>query len=126
MTRAVASQRVPEGMTLMYHAQEKIVNVPASEVTGGRGGAYPAARKSGRLGQLSPVPVKTRYGIHVVRVDKRVPGRALPCEAVAEKIADYLKEASWRRAFRQYVQLLAGSARISGIDMAAATTPLAL
>ena len=48
VTRAVASQRVPEGMTLMYHAQEKIVNVPASEVTGGRGGAYPAARKSGR------------------------------------------------------------------------------
>ena len=75
-------------------------------------------------GQLSPVPVKTRYGVHVVRVDKRVPGRTLPYEAVAEKIADYLKEASWRRAFRQYVQLLAGSARISGIDMAAATTPL--
>ena len=75
-------------------------------------------------GQLSPVPVKTRYGVHVVRVDKRVPGRALPYEAVSEKIADYLKEASWRRAFRQYVQLLAGSARITGIDIAAAETPL--
>ena len=75
-------------------------------------------------GQLSPVPVKTRYGVHVVRVDKRVPGRALPYEAVAEKIADYLKEASWRRAFRQYVQLLAGSADITGIDMAAASSPL--
>ena len=75
-------------------------------------------------GQLSPVPVKTRYGIHVVRVDKRVEGRSLPYEAVSEKIADYLKEASWRRAFRQYVQLLAGSARISGFDIAAAETPL--
>ncbi len=75
-------------------------------------------------GQLSPVPVKTRYGVHVVRVDKRVEGRALPYEAVAAKIADYLKEASWRRAFRQYVQLLAGSARISGFDIAAAETPL--
>ena len=75
-------------------------------------------------GQLSPVPVKTRYGVHVVRVDKRVPGRALPYEAVAEKIAEYLKEASWRRAFGQYVRLLAGSARIAGFDIASAETPL--
>lgn len=32
--RVVVSQRVPETMILMYHAQEKIVNVPGSEVTG--------------------------------------------------------------------------------------------
>ena len=38
--RAVVSQRVPEGMSLMYHAQEKIVNVPLSEVTGFRGGIH--------------------------------------------------------------------------------------
>ncbi|MDE0410472.1 MAG: peptidylprolyl isomerase [Alphaproteobacteria bacterium] len=75
-------------------------------------------------GQLSPVPVKTRYGVHVVRVDKRVPGRALPYEAVADKIADYLKEASWRRAFGQYVRLLAGGALITGFDIAAAESPL--
>lgn len=38
--RAVVSQRVPEGMTMMYHAQEKIINVPASEITGARGGIH--------------------------------------------------------------------------------------
>jgi nitrate reductase alpha subunit len=38
--RAVVSQRVPEGMCLMYHAQEKIVNVPGSEITGRRGGIH--------------------------------------------------------------------------------------
>ncbi|WP_315382709.1 nitrate reductase subunit alpha [Microvirgula aerodenitrificans] len=38
--RAVVSQRVPEGMTLMYHAQEKIVNVPGAEVSGKRGGIH--------------------------------------------------------------------------------------
>jgi nitrate reductase alpha subunit len=38
--RAVVSQRVPEGMVLMYHAQEKIVNVPGSELTGARGGIH--------------------------------------------------------------------------------------
>jgi nitrate reductase alpha subunit len=38
--RAVVSQRVAEGMCLMYHAQEKIVNVPGSEITGTRGGIH--------------------------------------------------------------------------------------
>ncbi|MGH7071544.1 MAG: nitrate reductase subunit alpha [Acetobacteraceae bacterium] len=38
--RAVVSQRVQVGMCLMYHAQEKIVNVPGSEVTGLRGGIH--------------------------------------------------------------------------------------
>ena len=38
--RAVVSQRVPEGMVLMYHAQEKIVNIPGSEITGARGGIH--------------------------------------------------------------------------------------
>ncbi|PWJ83783.1 nitrate reductase alpha subunit [Pseudaminobacter salicylatoxidans] len=38
--RAVVSQRVQEGMCMMYHAQEKIVNVPGSEITGLRGGIH--------------------------------------------------------------------------------------
>jgi nitrate reductase alpha subunit len=38
--RAVVSQRVNEGMVLMYHAQEKIVNVPGSEITAARGGIH--------------------------------------------------------------------------------------
>ncbi|MCW5568413.1 MAG: nitrate reductase subunit alpha [Dokdonella sp.] len=40
VARAVVSQRVPRGMVLMYHAQEKIVNVPGSEITGARGGIH--------------------------------------------------------------------------------------
>ena len=38
--RAVVSQRIKPGMIMMYHAQEKIVNVPGSEVTGQRGGIH--------------------------------------------------------------------------------------
>jgi nitrate reductase alpha subunit len=38
--RAVVSQRVHEGMCMMYHAQEKIVNVPGSQITGLRGGIH--------------------------------------------------------------------------------------
>ena len=40
VARAVVSQRVKEGMCMMYHAQEKIVNVPGSEQTRQRGGIH--------------------------------------------------------------------------------------
>ena len=40
VARAVVSQRVKPGMCMMYHAQEKIVNVPGSEMTGQRGGIH--------------------------------------------------------------------------------------
>ncbi|MCU8983557.1 hypothetical protein OE507_28770, partial [Pseudomonas aeruginosa] len=36
----VVSQRVKDGMVMMYHAQERIVNVPGSETTGTRGGHH--------------------------------------------------------------------------------------
>jgi nitrate reductase alpha subunit len=38
--RAVVSQRVNPGMMMMYHAQEKIINTPGSELTGHRGGIH--------------------------------------------------------------------------------------
>ena len=38
--RAVVSQRIKDGTTFMYHAQEKIVNTPGSERTGRRGGIH--------------------------------------------------------------------------------------
>ena len=40
VARAVVSQRVPEGMTMMYHAQEKTINTPKSPTTGARGGIH--------------------------------------------------------------------------------------
>lgn len=38
--RAVVSQRMKEGTIFMYHAQEKIVNTPGSQITGQRGGIH--------------------------------------------------------------------------------------
>ena len=40
VARAVVSQRMKEGTIYMYHAQEKIVNTPGSEMTGHRGGIH--------------------------------------------------------------------------------------
>ena len=47
VARAVVSQRVKEGMCMMYHAQEKIVNVPGSEMTGQRGGIHNSVTRIG-------------------------------------------------------------------------------
>ncbi len=38
--RAVVSQRVKPGMVMKYHAQEKTINTPGSEITGTRGGIH--------------------------------------------------------------------------------------
>nr|MCU0909755.1 nitrate reductase subunit alpha [Paracoccaceae bacterium] len=38
--RAVVSQRIKDGTMFMYHAQEKIVNTPGSNITGKRGGIH--------------------------------------------------------------------------------------
>ncbi|MFC1602488.1 nitrate reductase subunit alpha [Pseudomonadota bacterium] len=45
VARVVVSQRVPRGMALMYHAQEKNVNVPGSNTTGKRGGILNSVTK---------------------------------------------------------------------------------
>lgn len=44
--RVVVSQRVPNGMAIMYHAQEKNVNVPGSPSTGKRGGILNAVTRT--------------------------------------------------------------------------------
>ncbi len=43
--RAVVSQRIGKGMILMYHAQERILNIPGSETTGTRGGHHNSVTK---------------------------------------------------------------------------------
>ena len=75
-------------------------------------------------GQLCPVPVMTRYGAHVLRLDRRICGRELPFEIAKPRIADYLHERAWRRAVHQYMQLLIGGAEISGVALSGATSPL--
>jgi peptidyl-prolyl cis-trans isomerase C len=75
-------------------------------------------------GQLCPVPVRSRYGFHVLQVQQRVDGKPLPFQSVQEKIASYLEERVWRQAVRQYIQVLIGSADITGIKLQGASSPL--
>lgn len=73
---------------------------------------------------ILPRLVMTRYGFHVIAVDRRVPGQRLPFEIVRDRIAAHLADQVQQVALRQYVQLLAGQAEIVGVDLAAAPTPL--
>lgn len=69
-------------------------------------------------GTITPEPVATRYGFHVIRLDRRIDGRLVPFEAVAERIAGYLEDRVERLALAQYVARLASRAAIDGVTLA--------
>lgn len=68
-------------------------------------------------GSLTTEPVQTRYGLHIIRLDRRIEGRELPFDAVAGRIADYLTESAQRRATAQYIARLVTRAEIAGVEM---------
>ncbi len=103
--------------------------------------ACPSASQGGNLGQISQGqttpeferalsalapgettrwPVETRYGFHVIRLNRRIEGEELPFELVADRIADYLRECVGRRATAQYIARLVSRAEIAGIELAGA------
>lgn len=105
----------------------------------------PSAGQGGNLGQLSPrstvpefesaleamvegeisrAPVASRFGYHIIALDRRIEPRRLPFEAVHGKIAVWLEAQAWSRASAQYVQILAGRAKIEGIDISGSESPL--
>jgi peptidyl-prolyl cis-trans isomerase C len=71
-----------------------------------------------------PRLVHSRFGLHVVEVLAREPGVAPAYESVRSAVAQALRQQTFATALRQYLQLLAGRARIVGVDLDAATTPL--
>ena len=73
---------------------------------------------------LLPEPVRTRYGYHVIYLEKRIPGAQLPFEAVRERIAAWLEASSWSKAVAQYIGILAGRTEIDGNDLGGADSPL--
>jgi len=68
--------------------------------------------------------VRTRFGFHIVAVDRRVEAKQVPFEAVETRIADRLRAGVLERALAQYVRVLAGRADVRGADLAGTATPL--
>lgn len=77
-----------------------------------------------RPGEMSPEPVASEVGYHLIRAHRREEGEQLAFDEVRDRIARLLTEQRWRQAFSQYVQLLAGQASITGFSLNAAETPL--
>ena len=71
-----------------------------------------------------PRLVHSRFGLHVVEVLAREGGAPQPYEAVRGAVAMALRQQAWVTALRQCLQLLAGEARVEGVDLDAADTPL--
>jgi peptidyl-prolyl cis-trans isomerase C len=69
-----------------------------------------------KVSELSPV-VESRYGLHIIRLARRVPGKVLPLSAVQQRIETYLSERSRRIAVAQFIALLAARAELAGVEL---------
>ena len=68
-------------------------------------------------GEVSSEPVRSRFGWHVLRLDRRIDGRDLPFEHVHEQIALHLESRAWTAAATRYVAGLASEARGQGVAL---------
>lgn len=85
----------------------------------GKGQAVPEFEKQiARLPVgLAAAPIESRYGFHVVRLKKRIEGRPLEYDMVAEKIKGYLTQKASRLSIQCYIQSLVEKADIEGIQI---------
>jgi len=68
--------------------------------------------------------VHSRFGLHVVEVVAREAGLPPSFNDVRQAVALTLRQQAWVNALRQYLQLLAGAARLEGVSLDAADSPL--
>ncbi len=68
-------------------------------------------------GETSAEPVASRFGYHIIRLDRKIEGRQLPFEHVRDRIADYLIDRTRRTAIAQFVARVAARADVRGVDL---------
>jgi len=100
-------------------------NCPSAQVGGSlgqlqRGETVPefesALFADGSVGVL-PRIIRTRYGFHIVKVERREPGRLLPLEMIRDHVVADLAQQSLSHALRQYLERLAANAEMDGMDL---------
>jgi len=79
---------------------------------------FEAALRTLPEGGLSPAPVLSRHGWHIIRLNATAPGQVLPYDTVRPKIAQALEKAAWARASRDFIETLAEGAQITGTSLA--------
>jgi peptidyl-prolyl cis-trans isomerase C len=78
---------------------------------------FEAALRSLTEGAVTPAPVLSRHGWHIIRLNATAPGQVLPYDTVHPKIAQALEKAAWARASRDFVESLGQGAQISGASL---------
>lgn len=78
---------------------------------------FEAALRALDEGAITPEPVLTRHGYHVIRMDAVAEGQVLPFEAVSERIAQALEKTAWARQAKAFVNQLVETAEIEGADL---------
>jgi peptidyl-prolyl cis-trans isomerase C len=73
-------------------------------------------------GETGREPVRSRFGWHVLRLQRRLPGRTIPFELARDKIADTLEARSWSIQSARYVAGLAGRGTVEGIVIESASS----
>lgn len=73
---------------------------------------------------VQPRLVHSRFGLHIVEVLEQRAGQPAELAQVQHRIAGELKLRSHTTAMRQYMHLLVGQARVEGIVLEGAETPL--
>lgn len=71
-----------------------------------------------------PQLVHSRFGLHIVAIDAREAGQLPDFEQVREAVAQQMRQRQQISALRQYLQTLAGAARVEGVDLQQASSPL--
>ncbi len=84
---------------------------------------FEAALPTLPIGEVALAPVESRYGWHVVSVDRRIDGAQLPFDIVHARISQWLKDRVDVAAARQYIAMLAERARIAGVSITPSDTP---
>ena len=71
-----------------------------------------------------PQLVRSRFGLHIVEVEARKSGEAMPFEDVRAAVASDLWNQAFVTALRQYLRLLAGAAALENIDLDSTASPV--
>jgi peptidyl-prolyl cis-trans isomerase C len=104
---------------------EELSNCPSGQHGGslgqlGRGDTVPEFEQAlfnGTYTGIYPQLVRTRFGFHIVCVDRREPGRTVPFDVVQGRIHDRLSAHMSEAALTRYVRQLATTAEVSGIEV---------
>ena len=75
-------------------------------------------------GQIWHEPVGSKFGFHIIYLVNKIPGKLLPFEMVEDKIGAWMEASSWSKAVAQYVGILVGRAKITGIQIDGEQSPL--